>query len=149
MTVLPLILRHVRAFRGVLAVFALLVVVTAFVTAAAPAALARVYDSAIHDLLERSPAEVKDIQVTGRTSATVGQDGSVERTGPPDLEALAGTQDDLRTGLPDAVSTEIGASSSIVRIVERDTATGAVTYSVSQSPSTRRSRRASASPSSG
>ena len=90
MTVLPLILRQARAFRGVLAVLALLVFVTAFVAAAAPAALTRVYDSAIHDLLERAPAEVKDIQVAGRPSATVGQDGSVEQTGPTDLRGVAG-----------------------------------------------------------
>ena len=136
MTVLPLILRNVRAFRGVLAVLALLVFVTAFVAAAAPAALTQVYDSAIHDLLERAPAEVKDIQVAGRPSATVAQDGSVERTGPTDLGDVAEAQKDLRALLPDDVSAEIGTSSSIVRIVERGTATGAVTYDVSRSPST-------------
>jgi putative ABC transport system permease protein len=113
-----------------------LVFVIAFVGAAAPAALTRVYDSAIHDLLERSAAEVKDIQVTGRPSATVAQDGSVERTGPTDLKAVVDTQNDLRARLPDDVAAAIGTSSSIVRIVERDTATGAVTYYVSQSPST-------------
>ena len=135
MTVLPLLFRHARAFRGVLAVFGLLVFVTAFVAAAAPAALTRVYDSAIHDLLVRSPADVKDIQVTGRPSATVGFDGSVEQTGPTDLKDVSDAERDLRARLPDDVAAAIGTSSSIARIVERGTATGAVTYYVSQSPS--------------
>src|SRR4029434_2270782 len=99
-------------------------------------ALTHVYDSAIHDLLERAPAEVKDIQVAGRPSATVAQDGSGERTGPTRVGDVAEAQKDLRALLPDDVSAEIGTSSSIVRIVERGTATGVVTYDVSRCAST-------------
>jgi putative ABC transport system permease protein len=60
----------------------------------------------------------------------------VERTGPADLKAVSDTQKDLHARLPADVATEVTTSSSIVRIIERATSTGAVTYYVSQSPST-------------
>jgi hypothetical protein len=134
-TVLPLILRQARAFRGVLAVLALLVFVTAFVAAAAPAALTRVYDSAIHDLLERAPAEVKDIQVAGRPSG----DGGAGRLGGTEPARRTcgrgrGAERPARTPSRRRVGRDRDVES-IVRIMERGTATGAVTY-VSQSPST-------------
>jgi putative ABC transport system permease protein len=133
--VLPLVLRQARAVRGPLALFGALVLVTAYLAAAAPAALDRVYNSAIHDLLNRTPALVKDIQVTGRPAPTVGLDGSAGRSGPKDLATVEETRRVLRALLPAEVSGEIGSATYIVRTLQRDPASGRIIDSVSQSPS--------------
>ena len=115
MTVLPLILRNARAFRGVLAVLALLVFVTAFVAAAAPAALTQVYDSAIHDLLERAPAEVKDVQVVAPNDGPVTIEAvSTQNGAHPLLEVEVG--DDARSANP--ITIQVAAGTVIVVNVE-------------------------------
>jgi putative ABC transport system permease protein len=134
MSFLPLAVRQVRAIRGVLATLGLLVLVTTFVVSAAPAALARVYNSAVHDLLDRTPAIVKDVRVIARPVPGVGPSGSAQLVAPQSVSGIEMEARFLTVEQPPRLASEVQPATYIVRTLQRETS-GNVLFNVSQSPS--------------
>jgi len=107
---LAFVFRHARVHLGTLATLGVLVLVTSFLAAAAPRAVAAGYDDALTELLTEAPDLRRDVNVFGALPNTNAGDAGLGSAA--QIEAMG---DDLRSQLPSTLRRMVAATTSTGR----------------------------------